>query len=113
MRGDDPGRSMMVGERVSATYCGPEGSRIEVRRGAEEDEGHCRWCLLAQLEVPDIDDAVESLLLAPRRCGALGTLPMPETSPVRPTTLPISVEVRSMDMTPGADARRSCLSVPP
>jgi hypothetical protein len=104
---------MMVGERVSATYCGPEGSRIEVRRGAEEDEGHCRWCLLAQLEVPDIDDAVESLLLAPRRCGALGTLPMPETSPVRPTTLPISVEVRSMDMTPGADARRSCLSVPP
>ena len=55
MSGDDPGRSMMVGERVSATYCGPDGSRIEVRRGAEEDEGHCRWCLLARLDVPDID----------------------------------------------------------
>lgn len=104
---------MMVGERVSATYCGPDGSRIEVRRGAEEDEGHCRWCLLARLDVPDIDEVVESLLLASRRRGARGTLAMPEMSPIRPTTLPISVEVRSMDMTPGADARRSCLSAPP
>ena len=86
---------------------------MEVRRGAEEDEGHCRWCLLVRLEVPDMEEAVESLLLAPRRCGARGTLPMPERSPVRPMTLPISVEVRSMDMTPGADARRSCLSAPP
>lgn len=102
-----------MGESVSATYCGPDGSRIEERLGADEDEGHCRWCLLARLELPDMDEAVESLLLAPRRCGARGTLPMPERSPVRPTTLPISVVVRSMDMTPGADARRSCLSAPP
>jgi hypothetical protein len=28
-------------------------------------------------------------------------LPIPEKSPVRPTTSPISVEVRSMDITPG------------
>jgi hypothetical protein len=112
IRGDEPGRCIIVGERVSATYCGPDGSRIEERRGAEEEEGYCRWCLLARLEVPDIEDVVDSLLLAPRRCGARGTLPRPERSPVRPTTLPISVDVRSMDMTPGADARRSCLSLP-
>jgi hypothetical protein len=81
---------------------------MEVRCGAEEEEGHCRWCLLVRLELPDMEEAVESLLLAPRRCGARGPLPTPERFPVRPTRLPISVEVRSMDMTPGADARGSC-----
>lgn len=60
-----------------------------------------------------MDDAVESLLLVPRRCGARGTSPKSETSPVRPARLPISVVVRSMDMTPGADARRPCLSAAP
>lgn len=55
-------------------YCGPDGSRMEERLGAEEEEGYCRWCLLARLEAPDMDDAVESLLLVPRRCGARGKL---------------------------------------
>lgn len=112
-RGDDPARSITAGERASVTYGGPGGSRVDDLRGADEDEGHCRWCLLAGLEVPDMDEAMESLLLAPRRCGARGTPPKPGPSPEAPMMFPISVEVRNMDMTPGADARDSCLSAPP
>jgi hypothetical protein len=37
----------------------------------------------------------------------------PGRSPMRPGRLPISVAVRNIDMTPGADARESCLPVPP
>ena len=58
-----------------------------------------------------MEEAMESRLLAPRRCGARCTPPKPEASPVAPMMLPISVDVRSMDMTPGA--RCSCLSAPP
>lgn len=29
-RGDEHGRFIIVGESVSATYCGPDGSRMEV-----------------------------------------------------------------------------------
>lgn len=108
IKGEEPGIFIIVGESVSATYCGPESSRLEDRRAADEDEGYCRWCLLARLELFDNDEAVESRLDAPRRCGARGMLPMPDKSPVMPTTLPISVDVRSIDITPGAaDDRRS------
>lgn len=101
---------IIVGESVSAIYCG---SRAMECRAAEEDEGHCRWCLLARLELLESEDAVESLLEAPRRCGARAKLPAPEISPVRPTTLPISVDVRSMDMMLGpAEERRSGLPAP-
>jgi len=106
---------MSVGDRVSATYWGPMGggSRVLDQRAAEDDDGHWRWCLLARLEWLETEEAVESLLEAPRRCGARDRLPMPADSPpVRPTTLPISVDVRSIDMTPGPAAeRRSGLAV--
>jgi hypothetical protein len=117
-KGELPGMFIMVSESVSGTYCGTlgiggMGSRVIECRAADEDEGHCRWCLLVWLEWFDSDEAVLRRLDAPRRCGARGTLPKPDESPVRPTTLPISVEVRSMDMTPGpAEDRRSCLAGP-
>jgi hypothetical protein len=46
-----------------------------------------------------MDDAVLRRLDVPRRCEARGALPMP--SPMRPPRLPISVDVRSIDMTAG------------
>lgn len=108
--GEDPGMVIIVGESVSATNCGAWCSLVVERRAAEEDEGYCRWCLLARLELLERDDAVERRLDAPHLCGARAALPMPGKSPDKPTTLPISVEVRSMDMTPGpADERRSVL----
>ena len=106
--GEDPGMCMTVGESVSAPYCGVLVSRVMERRAAVEEEGHCRWCLLARLELFESEDAVERRLEAPLRCGGRGALLMPGRSPVRPTIFPISVEVRSIDMTPGpADERRS------
>jgi hypothetical protein len=53
-----------------------------------------------------MEDAVLRRLDVPRRCEARDALPMP--SPMRPPRLPISVDVRSIDMTPGAADRRSC-----
>jgi hypothetical protein len=103
--------SMRVGERVSATYWGPDASRDEGRI-ADDDEGHFRYCLFARLEVPDMEEAVDSLLLTLLRDGARGMVSPPGRSPVRPARLPISVVVRSIDMTPGADKGRSCLPVP-
>ena len=100
---------IVVGESVSGTYCGTFESRGTERRGAEEEEGYCRWCLLVPLELLESEEAVDNLLDAPRRCSARGLLPMPDMSPVMPARLPISVDVRSMDMTPGA---RSGLSAP-
>jgi hypothetical protein len=59
-----------------------------------------------------MEEAVLRRLDAPRRCEARGALPMP--SPIRPPRLPISVDVRSIDMTPGpTEERRSCLAGPP
>ena len=60
-----------------------------------------------------MEDAFESLLLTLLRDGARGMVSPPGRSPVRPARLPISVVVRSIDMTPGADERRSCFPVPP
>jgi hypothetical protein len=58
-----------------------------------------------------MEDAVLRRLDVPRRCETRGALPMP--SPIKPPRLPISVEVRSIDMTPGAADRRSCPAGPP
>jgi hypothetical protein len=46
--GEVPGMFIMVGESVSGRYCGTLGigSRVDEWR-AEEDEGPCRWYLLA------------------------------------------------------------------
>jgi hypothetical protein len=60
-----------------------------------------------------MEDAAESLLLTLLRDGARGMVSPPGRSPMRPGRLPISVAVRNIDMTPGADARESCLPVPP
>jgi hypothetical protein len=60
-----------------------------------------------------MEDAAESLLLTLLRDGARGMVSPPGRSPMRPGRLPISVAVRNIDMTPGADARDSCLPVPP
>jgi hypothetical protein len=105
---------IMVGESVSGTYCGIGGgsSRVIEPRAADEDEGRCRCFLFAGLEQLDMEEAVLRRLDAPRRCEARGTVPMP--SSIRPPRLPISVDVRSIDMTPGpAEERRSCLVRPP
>jgi hypothetical protein len=60
-----------------------------------------------------MEDAAESLLLTLLRDGARGMVSPPGRSPMRPGRLPISVAVRNIDMTPGADARESCLPVLP
>jgi hypothetical protein len=50
---------------------------------------------------------VLSLLEAPRRCECRGAALKPERSPPYPTTLPISVDVRSIDWMPGGAVYRS------
>jgi hypothetical protein len=70
--------STIVGESVSATYCGPC-CALEYR-GAEEDEGCRRFCLWGRLEWLDMDEAVESLLDARTRCDWRCMLPTPAKS---------------------------------
>jgi hypothetical protein len=112
-KGDDPGMFITVGERVSAMYCGMFCSRPMEYRGAEDDEGYRGWCLLVRPEWLDTDEVVDILLDAPRRCALPGMLLTPDMRFVRPWRLPISVEVRSIDVTPGpADEKRSDLGAP-
>jgi len=100
--------SIIVGDSMSWAYVGVA-SRIAECLGADDDDGHCRCCLLAWFEWLDNDEAVLSLLEAPRRCGGRG---MPERlSPGMPTRFPISVEVRSIDEM-AAEASTSCLAPP-
>jgi hypothetical protein len=54
-----------------------------------------------------MEDAVLRRLDVPRRCEARGAL-LPMPSPMRPPRLPISVDVRSIDMTPGAADKKFC-----
>jgi hypothetical protein len=106
-RGED-GMSTIVGDSVSGVYVGIA-SRIAEYLGADDDDGHCRCCLLVWFEWLDSDEAVLSLLEAPRRCGARG---MPDRlSPGMPTRFPISVEVRSIDEM-AVEASTSCLPPP-
>ena len=89
----------IAGERVLLTYCGPPGP-VECR-GAEDDGGYPRRCLLFRLEVLDMDDAVDILLGARCRCRGRCMLPRPDkSSKTPPPTFPISVSVRSMEETP-------------
>lgn len=87
------------GVRTFATYCGPCGP-VECR-GADDDEGYPRKCLLAPLEVLDMDEAVDIRLGARCRCRVRCMLPTPDkSSRTTPPTLPISVSVRSIEETP-------------
>lgn len=99
---------MTVGERVSGTYCGTLLSRE--RLGLEEaEEGQALW-VNVRLEAFDRDDAVLRRDVIPVRREPRGI--MLEESPASPPRLPISVEVRSIEATPGAEDRRSCCFAP-
>jgi len=90
-------------------------SRFIDWRGADDDEGHCWcwcwcWCRRGWLEWLETDDAVLSLLEAPRRWWPWRDVLM---SPERLSTLPISVDVRSIDWMPrGAEGMSSFPMLP-
>lgn len=78
--GEDPGRLMRVGERVSAVYSGMFAFRCIECRALEEGLALC--CVEALLEsrreLLDREEPVDTRELAPLRWGARGTLGMLE-----------------------------------
>jgi hypothetical protein len=99
-RGDDPVAFIAVGESVSVAYRDPW--YCIGWRGAEEEDGWERkCCLLARLEVLDMEEAPDILLVARERIGRCPLPKLDRSSNWGPMpTLPISVPVRSMDETP-------------
>ena len=70
--GDEPGRFITVGDRVSGMYCGTPLwlSPFAERGGPEDADGQCWWLEDALLDVFDWDEQVLKRELAPARRGS-------------------------------------------